>query len=150
MAEVSFTYEVPMGHRLMNHAGKCRFPHGHNYVFQVFVSGPMDYDGMVLDFAILKGTVRRFFEEFDHAFVLSENDPLVGIFRESVHGPDVPTKVVVINAHPTAENLAALLCDHISTKLEMSCRVFCNEQRDCCAFATDSDTEMAPRIVDSW
>src|SRR5829696_5150180 len=106
MAEVMFRYEVPFGHRLMNHEGKCRFPHGHNYLFEVVVRGPVEPEtGMIIDFSKLKDIVRNFFEKFDHAFVLFEEDPMVNVFRQNgqiVSAKTFNTKVVVLNEHPTA------------------------------------------------
>src|SRR4051812_39846562 len=114
--EVTYTHEVPFGHRLMFHDGKCKFPHGHNYMISVTLAGPVNDNGMVVDFSWLKGAVRAYFEQFDHAFVLFEGDPLVRLLNgerlnglvnpDGMFSPNIPTKVVVLNVHPTAENLA--------------------------------------------
>jgi 6-pyruvoyltetrahydropterin/6-carboxytetrahydropterin synthase len=152
MASISFGYEVCFGHRLMNHKGKCRFPHGHSYFFEVEPRGPVDPDtGMIMDFSVLKDIVRRFFEPFDHAFVLFELDPFVGTLREeSMDVPTpVPTKVVVLNTHPTAENLAQLLRNYMHEEHRLYTKVTCWEQRDCSATA---DTQATHRvdIVEAW
>jgi 6-pyruvoyltetrahydropterin/6-carboxytetrahydropterin synthase len=53
-----------------NAYGKCNNPHGHghNYVVEVLVSGPVDPDtGMVLNLAALDETVQtRVMDRFDH------------------------------------------------------------------------------------
>ena len=70
--------------------GKCNYPHGHghNYVLEVSVSGPVDpATGMVVNLADLDEFVQReVLEEFDHRS-LNED---IAAFREKV---------------PTSENL---------------------------------------------
>ncbi len=79
-AYLSRRYRLSASHRLHNDAyspeenravyGKCNNPygHGHNYVVQITVSGPVDpVTGMVCDLAELDGFVRRVIgERFDH------------------------------------------------------------------------------------
>ena len=56
-------FEFAAAHSLPHHSGKCRRPHGHNYLLEVGVKGrprPADgtsSEGMVMDFADLKRTV---------------------------------------------------------------------------------------------
>jgi len=141
-----FRHEVPFGHRLQRHEGKCRFPHGHGYLFEIAVRGPVDPEsGMVIDFSDLKRLVRDFFEQFDHAFVLEESDPL----REGLRLQPIPTKVVVLNVPPTAENLAALVREHMRTE-GLYTQVTCWEQRDCSATASTPDSNALPKIVEVW
>ena len=45
-----FTFEA--AHQLPWHPGKCRNLHGHGYRLEVTVEGPVNDDGMVLDFAV--------------------------------------------------------------------------------------------------
>lgn len=70
--------------------GKCNNPygHGHNYVVEVAVSGPVDpATGMIANLRDLDGFVEReVLEPFDHKYLNEEVDP----FRETV---------------PTTENL---------------------------------------------
>jgi len=44
-------YRFEAAHRLEWHRGKCRRLHGHSYVLEVEVSGPLDDHGVVMDFA---------------------------------------------------------------------------------------------------
>jgi 6-pyruvoyltetrahydropterin/6-carboxytetrahydropterin synthase len=44
----TFTFEA--AHRLAWHPGKCRNLHGHSYRLDVTVSGPLDSNGVVMDF----------------------------------------------------------------------------------------------------
>lgn len=44
-------------HHLTDYYGKCENPHGHTYELQVTVGGPIQKNGMVVDFALLKQVV---------------------------------------------------------------------------------------------
>ena len=70
----SFAFEA--AHQLPWHPGKCRRLHGHNYRFEVTVEGPLDENGVVLDFDELHEVVRReVVERYDHRYLndLMEN-----------------------------------------------------------------------------
>jgi 6-pyruvoyltetrahydropterin/6-carboxytetrahydropterin synthase len=79
--------------------GKCNNPygHGHNYVVEVAVSGPVDHStGMIANLADLDAFVdREIIEPFDHKYLNEE----IAKFRESV---------------PTTENL----CIEIFNRLQ--------------------------------
>ena len=61
----SFTFEA--AHRLPWHPGKCRGLHGHSYRLEVTVAGPLDANGVVVDFDQLASVVRcEVIERFDH------------------------------------------------------------------------------------
>jgi len=80
MVYLTRRYRFSAGHRLHNDAfspeenrrvyGKCNNPsgHGHNYLLEVTVKGPIDRaTGMVIDLATLDATVAdRVLEKFDH------------------------------------------------------------------------------------
>ena len=51
-------------HLLPGHP-KCGVPHGHTYKLEVIAEGPL-VNGMVLDFADLKGAMREIMKTFDH------------------------------------------------------------------------------------
>ena len=53
----SFTFEA--AHQLPWHAGKCRRLHGHSYRLEVTVGGPLDENGIVIDFDDLQRVVER-------------------------------------------------------------------------------------------
>lgn len=158
MPSISLTHEVPFGHRLMFHKGKCKYPHGHNYLFEVKIFDELDEHGMVRDFSELKDFVRNFFVHFDHAFVLYREDPFIEVLSgKLVTGtgvillPDFPAKVVILNVHPTAENLAVLVCDTVARNFGPTI-VKCWEQRDCCAEAASHEREgrIPVQIVNKW
>jgi 6-pyruvoyltetrahydropterin/6-carboxytetrahydropterin synthase len=61
----TFTFEA--AHRLPWHPGKCRNLHGHSYRLDVSVAGPLDANGVVLDFDTLQDVVRtQVIDEWDH------------------------------------------------------------------------------------
>jgi 6-pyruvoyltetrahydropterin/6-carboxytetrahydropterin synthase len=81
MAVISVTreYEFAAAHHLPNHKGKCRRPHGHNYVLEVEVAGEIgglragvvggsqSSDGMVIDFEDLDDWVNsEVIKRLDH------------------------------------------------------------------------------------
>ncbi len=114
-ASFSRRYSFSASHRLHtdaltpeeNHTafGKCNNPHGHghNYVVQVTVAGPIDSEtGMVIDMAALDRTVQRtVLDRFDHQNL--NHDPLFGV-RES-GGASNPVSNPVSTLVSTTENL---------------------------------------------
>ena len=83
--------------------GKCNHPngHGHNYVLEVTVAGPIDpTTGMVFNLTELKNVMNDVIErDFDHKNL----------------NVDVPAFKVL---NPTAENIAAVLWDLIEKRLK--------------------------------
>ncbi len=100
------------GHRLMNHAGRCRHLHGHSVRAAVSVSAAgLDSQGMVCDFADLKAVVAGFVRErFDHNLLLHEDDPLIPLLR------DAGERFLALPDHPTAEVLARLIFEHVQSQ----------------------------------
>jgi len=75
-------------HYLPNYKGKCKNMHGHHWVIELGVKGPVDSKtGMVVDFQELKGFLERIVDRFDHKVV---NDTI---------------------SNPTAENIALFIRD---------------------------------------
>jgi len=107
MYSVTKRVEFCYGHRLLDHAGPCRHPHGHNAVAEIEVSAPdLDAMNMVIDFAEIKARLERWIErEIDHRMILHSNDPLVPLLRE------LGEPTVVLESNPTAERLARLIFD---------------------------------------
>lgn len=61
-----FTFEA--SHQLEWHPGKCAKLHGHSYQLSVTVGGPVNRDGIIIDFADLKAAVtKHFLDDYDHA-----------------------------------------------------------------------------------
>lgn len=115
MVYLTRRYRFAAAHRLHsdalseeeNHSvyGKCNNPygHGHNYVLEVTVGGPVDpATGMVMDLGLLDGTVeRKVLERFDHKHLNLD----VENFRDRV---------------PTTENLCIEIYKLLRTELEAS------------------------------
>jgi len=99
--EIEFCY----GHRLLNYEGKCRHLHGHNGRAVVTLEGPrLDDRGMLVDFSEIKRQIQRWIdEEIDHNMLLCREDPLLPLLRERGE------RVYVMDANPTAENIARLI-----------------------------------------
>ncbi len=113
------------GHRLLNYpgdfkmgqymAGNCGHCHGHSYVWQVTISGPVDKKtGMVLDFKELKKILNKTIKVLDHGFIISHADPMI----ELAGGVDSLKKILVatngdepnlfiVPFNPTVENIVA-------------------------------------------
>ena len=96
--EIHFCY----GHRLMNYAGKCRHPHGHNGRAEVELSSEtLDPRGMVRDFGEIKETVQSWIDKhLDHQMILRKDDPLVPVLR------DMGEPYYLLDDNPTAESIA--------------------------------------------
>ncbi len=50
LTRVTCTFTFEAAHRLAWHTGKCRNLHGHSYRLDVTVAGPLDPNGVVIDF----------------------------------------------------------------------------------------------------
>lgn len=98
-----FTFDA--AHRILGHAGKCAYLHGHTYHLEVSVSaGQLDALGMIMDFDELRTLVHKaVLDHWDHATLLAEGDPLVSAII-AVQS-DAPDKVVCLKGNPTAEVL---------------------------------------------
>lgn len=111
MITITRKFEWDMGHRVTNHASKCRNFHGHRYVALFTMEAPLvdnpsasDY-GMVMDFAEVKCLLGEIIEAWDHGFMIWDADP----FCELLQGTN--TKIITVPFVPTAENIAQQLLD---------------------------------------
>lgn len=60
-----FTFEA--SHQLLWHPGKCAKLHGHSYVLDVTIEGPLNTNGIVIDFGDIKTTVtEHVLNDYDH------------------------------------------------------------------------------------
>ncbi len=103
--EVYFCY----GHRLMNHAGKCRHLHGHSVKAAITIlSNELNRDSMVCDFSDVKKCVEQYVDEnLDHNFLVHKNDPLINWLEENNE------RYLALDEHPTAEVLSKMLYQHL-------------------------------------
>ncbi len=101
--EIEFCY----GHRLLNYDGKCKYLHGHNGKAVIILENEsLDERGMLVDFSDIKKQVATWIDQnLDHRMILSKADPFAEYFQK--HGQPV----FLIDANPTAENIAKLIFD---------------------------------------
>ena len=104
--EIHFCY----GHRLLDYRGKCRHLHGHNgQVVITFEVPDLDDRGMVLDFGEIKNVVSRWIDKhLDHRMILNRDDPAVPVLQQ------MGEPMCLLDANPTAENLARLISDFVA------------------------------------
>ncbi|HVE46157.1 MAG TPA: 6-carboxytetrahydropterin synthase QueD [Acidimicrobiales bacterium] len=108
----SFTFDA--AHELPWHPGKCRRLHGHTYRLEVSVEGPLDENGIVLDFDDLSTVVRReVLERFDHRFLndLMEN-PTAELLAQDTwkHLEAAGLALVRLRLWETPESSVEILC----------------------------------------
>jgi 6-pyruvoyltetrahydropterin/6-carboxytetrahydropterin synthase len=105
-------------------AGVCETLHGHNYTVDIDIAGPLDDDGMVVDFAEIKDTIRRMCKELDHKILLPGKSKTISL-KESKESIDVkinskryvfPTEDCVIM--PIVATTVELLAEYFVTNLE--------------------------------
>lgn len=101
-------------HRLNGHPGRCRFLHGHSYLWEVTVDGLVDDDGMVIDFSELKKIMTEVIDPYDHAVVVEQIDTLADILGRNIN---LTERVIVTPWRPTAENMAQDAADKIRERL---------------------------------
>lgn len=117
---------IDMGHRVTNHASKCRNVHGHRYTIYVTLTGALESagssEGMVLDFGFLKELMMKEIDApCDHGLCLWVKDALVPQFCPGKQYVDIVNtvatrgycttegpvgKLYIMDTVPTAENLA--------------------------------------------
>jgi 6-pyruvoyltetrahydropterin/6-carboxytetrahydropterin synthase len=103
--EVYFCY----GHRLMNHAGKCRHLHGHSVKAAITIAREnLDDQGMVCDFADVKDCVEKFIDRhLDHNMLLHKEDPLIPALTANNE------RFWALDEHPTAEVLSKMIYGYL-------------------------------------
>lgn len=93
-----FRFEA--SHRLPFHGGKCARLHGHSWVLEVELEGPLDPStGFVVDFADIKSAVQPVIDELDHRHLGTwEELSVEHLMQWGVHW-------LPINFNATCENL---------------------------------------------
>jgi len=109
--QITRRLEFDAGHRIPNHASLCKHLHGHRYAMEITLSGDIittegvSEQGMVMDFSDVKRIAKeQLVDAWDHAFLVYRGDKDVLDFLGSIPGH----KTVVLDAVPTAENLALI------------------------------------------
>jgi len=133
-----FSRRYAMAHRLLaddapgRAADKCATPHGHNETVTVTLRArkPAALDGgrnMVEHFETAKASWHRWIDEqVDHAFQLSDTDPLIGFFRR--HEPHRLPRLLITPGDPTTEVLACCFMAKLNAFLaDEGVRLICTE-----------------------
>ena len=99
--------EFDAGHRIPLHDSKCRSVHGHRYVLEATICGPIieqvgSDEGMVCDFGRLKDVMIEAVGGWDHSFLVYSGDDEVVSFLRRLPGQ----QFVIMSNIPTVENLA--------------------------------------------
>lgn len=109
--QITRRLEFDAGHRIPNHSSQCRHLHGHRYAIEITLSGDIittegvSEQGMVMDFSDVKRIAKeQVVDAWDHAFLVYRGDRMVLDFLNGMPGH----KTVVLDAIPTAENLALI------------------------------------------
>ncbi|SRR6266852_5996548 len=105
---ITLRYEWDMGHRLPLHTGRCRRLHGHRYVVEVSLRGPIQIgivptNGMVEDFGDVKDLTINKIGEWDHRTMLWDGDALC---QELTYQLQQEYGIFRVSFMPTAENIA--------------------------------------------
>lgn len=98
--KVTKQFRTETAHRLPNHGGLCRYIHGHSYLWEVTVEGEPDENNMVIDFKSLKLAMENTIGLYDHALILSAEDPLANLLRHATE------RLRIVSGEPTAELFA--------------------------------------------
>lgn len=104
--------EFCYGHRLLDYAGKCKHPHGHNGLVEIVCAGEgLDHRAMLVDFGDIKDAVKSFIDEnWDHRMLLRKDDPLAAEYQKRGE------PVFLFDENPTAETFARFLFRHAREK----------------------------------
>lgn len=94
--------ELELGHRLRtSYAMKCQHLHGHRYEVEITVcADKLNEDNMIVDFKKLKEVVKAVLDDqWDHAFCLKSDDPLVEALQKDEH----TERLHIVDFNPTLE-----------------------------------------------
>lgn len=111
-------FNFEMAHLLDNYDGLCRNVHGHSYRLFVTVIGEPEQDmaspkyGMVMDFSVLKGIVRReIIDRLDHALLVRKGTPQA----QQLQG--LSERILEVDYQPTCENMVGRFAQLIAPYL---------------------------------
>jgi len=109
---------------------KCGHLHGHTYAVHAKISGKYDKNGLIMDFSLLKDTLKQIADELDHKILIPEKNTTVKIEKNKVS-----VKISFLEKNyifplidciflpiisTTAENLALYVLEKIQKKINFS------------------------------
>lgn len=113
------------GHMLKDDTSKCYHPHGHEYVLEVTLAGPIQEDGaengMVMNFGALKDLMMEVHDAFDHKFIIEVSDPRFKNFVKAVG----QKALHIVDHPPTAEHLVQQIYGMMRKKIPKEI-IICN------------------------
>lgn len=98
-------YEMEVGHHLtagVPDGHKCRRQHGHRYVLTVEVSGELDTDGMLIEYADLDAVIKPLVAKVDHHDLNTLRERCSTAIAEAV------------SCNPTVERLVCWFVDRLA------------------------------------
>ena len=102
-------YHFYAGHRNHELSGKCSSWHGHRYGITIVISPKRTIAGITMLFADIDGIAEKIIEKYDHAMLLSYQDPYFGAMRKMKDADGKKMKVVMFGNQTSVENLAEQL-----------------------------------------
>jgi 6-pyruvoyltetrahydropterin/6-carboxytetrahydropterin synthase len=108
LTKISKEFKWEMSHRLPFHKGLCRNLHGHSYKLRIDLEGSLDENGMLIDFFDLEIIMRPLLNEFDHAFLVDDEDTLMLEFLKTNQ-----FKYLTIPFTSTSENIIKYIAERI-------------------------------------
>ena len=104
------TFELPIGHRLSKHQGRCSNIHGHNFKIIVTISSEkLNMNDMVMDFSDLKKIVNFVLDDLDHGLMINKCD--------HKFASELSNRILEFDCDPTAEVLGKFIFEKIQSNL---------------------------------
>ncbi len=72
------------GHFITFAGDVCERLHGHNYRVAAEISGPLDENHYVIDFILVRDTLKQIVDELDHRMLLPTSHPLIEVTADDV------------------------------------------------------------------
>ena len=118
-------FNFEMAHLLDNYDGLCRNIHGHSYRLFVTIIGQPEPSvespkyGMVMDFSVLKGIVRReIVDKLDHALLVRRGT----MQAQCLAG--LSERIIEVDYQPTCENMVGHFAESIKPYLPSNVELF--------------------------
>lgn len=118
MFRIRKMFKFDCAHKLASSYYKpCQRIHGHSYKLELFLkSKKLNEDGMIVDFAYLKEILGQVVNQFDHKFIVFENDEDAGGGEElTIVDQNILDNLgfLYVEFNPTAENMARFFYEQI-------------------------------------
>jgi 6-pyruvoyltetrahydropterin/6-carboxytetrahydropterin synthase len=118
-------FNFEMAHLLDNYDGLCRNIHGHSYRLFVTIIGQPEPSvespkyGMVMDFSVLKGIVRReIVDKLDHALLVRRG------IMQAQRLAGLSERIIEVDYQPTCENMVGHFAESIKPFLPSNVELF--------------------------